>query len=404
MNISEPLSFNVTIFPFDKSIIAPRSKSHTNRALICAAFAQENVVIRDLSNSTDVTTLIDCLKKIGLVIKENGEECEIGNSFPECEVPSKEPIVLNTGDGGTTNRFLLALLSLGKNKYILKPEHGMKERPMDELFSALREFDISVERTGNEGEMSVQGPPPRKLPAIEMDCSRSSQFASAMMMSYPQGHFTFKNLKTSKKYLDLTNHVMREIAQKRQYDIPVDWSSLSYPIALATTLGKVVLTGVKYIDELQGDSILMKLLRDNGGKISMSPEGMVIEKADLKPFDLDCSHCPDLVPTLCYLASSIEGKSVLRNVKVLRHKESDRLKELFNLFSLFQIPYHYDEEGDILSIEKSEKIDTAIEYNAPADHRMIMVAYLFMRYHGAGTILNAQYVSKSFPGFFEQLS
>ncbi len=401
MSLSEPTSYKVEPALFDSVITPPSSKSYSNRALICAAFSQDEVRVLNLSDSSDVVTLVACLKKIGVVIEKKDQEWLVKNSFPECEKVSEEEIILETGDGGTTNRFLLALLALGKNKYVLKTSYGMKKRPMGELITALREIPVNVEI--NDENITIQGPPPKKFGRIEVDCSKSSQFASALLMAFPTAHLVFNNLNTSKKYFDMTRLVSREIAQKRLFEIPYDWSSLSYPIALGVTLGKVVLKNVKLIDELQADSTLMKVLRGSGAKISRSDDGLVVEKSDLKPFDVDCQDCPDLVPTLAFIASTIKGESKLKNIKVLKYKESDRLRELFHLFDEFKVPYQYNENEDTLTLEKGSEAVEFVTYKAPDDHRMIMTAYLFMRYHNGGDIFNYRHIEKSFPHFFKEM-
>jgi 3-phosphoshikimate 1-carboxyvinyltransferase len=401
LNSSELTNYKIKTGKFDKVIIPPTSKSYANRALIYAAFSQEIVRIKKMAPSSDVRTLLDCLKMVGLDIEESNDEIIFHNSFPECEKSQDKEIILETGDGGTTNRFLLALLSLGKIKYILRPSYGMTSRPMDDLISALREMSISIEE--KEGAIVVQGPPIGKIDKIEIDCSRSSQFASALMMAYPTAHLILKNLNTSKKYLEMTRIVGKEIAQKKMFEVPYDWSSLSYPVALGATLGRVVLKDVKFIDELQGDSALMKILRSSGGKISMSSEGICVEKSELNAFDFDCSNCPDLVPTLAYLAATIDEASKLRNIAVLKFKESDRLKELFEIFNLFNVDYSYDGSIDTLTLSKGQGCVSPVVYRAPADHRMIMTAYLFMRYYCGGEIFNYSHVSKSYPNFFQTM-
>ena len=401
MNSLENTSFKINKKPFHKTINAPTSKSYSNRALICAAFSQTPVKIFNLSDSTDVITLKSCLEQIGIDFKQNENELIINNSFPECEKLSEQAIILDSGDGGTTNRFLLALLALGKNKYILKTKYGMSSRPMTGLLDALKELSVEIETS--ENEISIQGPPPKKIGKVEVDCEKSSQFASAMLMAFPTVHLIFKNLNTSKKYFEMTRVVSKEIAQKKFFQIPFDWSSLSYPIAMAVTLGSVILKDVKLIDELQADSVLMQIIRSSGAKITSTDDGLKIEQTELKPFEIDCSDCPDLVPTLSFLASTIKEPSYLKNIKVLRFKESDRLQELFKIFELFNVKYSYDEDKDILKLSKGDVVEKSIEYQAPADHRMIMTAYLFMRYHQGGEIFNYQHVNKSYPNFFNEM-
>ena len=73
------------------------------------------VTVFNCSDSSDVTSMLSVFKKIGLEIKKNGSDVTVVNSFPDCEKKiNSEVIEIQTGDGGTTNRFLLPLLSVGK--------------------------------------------------------------------------------------------------------------------------------------------------------------------------------------------------------------------------------------------------------------------------------------------------
>ena len=94
---------------FQKSVIIPTSKSYANRILILAALCPSVITIEGLPESTDVSNLISCLQQVGLEFsKDSKGHLKVLNSFPECEKnTSLDTIVLETGDGGTTNRFIL---------------------------------------------------------------------------------------------------------------------------------------------------------------------------------------------------------------------------------------------------------------------------------------------------------
>ena len=64
----------------------------------------------------------------------------------------------------------------------------------------------------------------------------------------------------------------------------------------------------------------------------------------------------------------------------------------------------YDFKEDELSIIGQVKSSSSIDYDPPVDHRMVMVAYLFMRFNGGGKVSNSHAVKKSFPRFFEEMA
>ena len=137
MNNLKKLVYKVTKGSIAGAITVPSSKSHANRALILAAISSHDVLLTNIPPSTDVLTMLDCFNKIGLKVEKNKYGIKIIGSFPECETSIDSPLVLETGDGGTTNRFLIPLLALGKREYIIQPFGHMKKRPMETLFNAL---------------------------------------------------------------------------------------------------------------------------------------------------------------------------------------------------------------------------------------------------------------------------
>ena len=142
-----------------------------------------------------------------------------------------------------------------------------------------------------------------------------------------------------------------------------------------------------------------------GGKLEFKSSGLSLKKADgLRPIDVDCSSFPDLVPTLAFVCSYINGTSMLRNLKVLHYKESDRVKEIIRVLELFEVNFQYDQENEVIKIigDKNQKKVSFKEFNPPPDHRIVMMGYLFMRRNSGGKISNSHHVNKSFPDFFKK--
>src|SRR3989339_1533417 len=101
-------------------IVVPTSKSYANRLLILAATDPREIHLKNLPPSSDVTAMIRCLQQVGVIIERyEGNSVIVKNCFPECEVQNNQITELLTGDGGTTNRFLLAFLARGKCRYRL---------------------------------------------------------------------------------------------------------------------------------------------------------------------------------------------------------------------------------------------------------------------------------------------
>lgn len=396
-----------SIKDFDITLKVPTSKSYANRLLILAAIKKESVRLNYMSRSTDVLTMIKCLKAIGLDISEHGDSIIIKNSFPDCESNTiGSEICLDSGDGGTTNRFLISLLARGKKTYLLNASGGMRSRPMDEVVKCLRSLnvDISEGSPSDKFWIKINGPMNLKsVSKIYVDSSRSTQFATSMALSLADTNINVDavNVENSKKYFDLTTSLVLTFKELSEYNTPVDFSSLSYPIAAALALGKVNIQNCFSIDKFQADSILIDLVDKFGGKFEFDSNGLHITCGEaLNSVDLDCSGFPDLVPTLAFISSYASGISVLRNLSVLRHKESNRVDEVIKVLQLFGIKYELNSSDDLKIYGNENYHSDYIIFDAPEDHRIIMMAYLFMIKNRGGKISNYIHVNKSFPDFF----
>ena len=397
--------FKTTASSFGKKMRIPTSKSFANRALVLAAISTKEIILNEVPESTDVLNMITCLREIGLDIKTQGTSVKVINSFPECEIENDKVIDLKTGDGGTTNRFLIPLLALGSNSYNLIASEMMVDRPMDELDETLTDMGVRVQRD-EQHWFKLQGPYQINKHVIEVDCARSTQFATGLALSLSKINVDIEpvNLRTSRPYWDMTVNLIEMFEENCVFDVPVDFSSLSYPLALGILSEGVLVQNCKGVDRYQADSALIYILEQVGAHFEFLQEGLKLSKfPDLPAINVDCRNCPDLVPTLCFLASYANGESFLENVNVLKHKECDRLEEMLKMMDAFGVKARYCENDDALIIQGRKPHSSNVDYDPPVDHRMVMVCYLFQRYNGGGTLTNAHCVDKSFPSFFEAM-
>ncbi len=402
---SENSHYKVIESHFNKEMILPTSKSHANRALILGALKGNNFRIDHLPESSDVQNLLSCLSSIGLRIKKINDSVIFQNSFPECESLSNGNVIdLHTGDGGTTNRFLIALLARGTKTYRLFPSEKLASRPIDDLLTPLRALGVVFENSTQAAWLKLRGPAKFGASPLEIDCSKSTQFASALMLAFSNTNQTFhlNKISASETYLKLTSHLIKETAHKNYYNTPLDYSCLSYPLALAVIKGKVLIRNCHDIDPYQADSKFIDMLISSGADIKWSELGLVVTcNKKLKPFEVDGREFPDLIPTLVYLAANIKGTSTLKHLSVLRHKESDRLVELIELLKIFLVPFHFDESQDELRITGTEIKPGSYVVKPKRDHRMVMTAYLFLRTCGGGQLAEVDCIEKSFPHFLQ---
>lgn len=379
-----------------EEILIPSSKSYANRALILASRKQSPVTLKRIPQASDVTILIDCLKTLGIDISSQGDEVIIRNSFPECEKGDAE---ISVGEGGTTARFIAALCLTGSSTYTLKLGKRLKARPWQEFIDQVNSLGATAKL--QDDKLSLKGP--LKLPTrLEVDCSKTTQFATAFqLIAPPDVKVIPTNLRSSESYWKMTEKIIHDL-NADNYSVPLDWSSASYPLAFAALHQTIRFPGLTY-DEFQADAKFLSILKKFEA-VTEKSSGLEVHSGKSEGnLSFDVNDALDLVPTLAYYLSHIKGTHRLSGIGNLVHKESDRLSEVIKLMSIFKRKAEVQNEALIIH-GHHEKISQAVTLNLPDDHRMVMVGTLFLLHHAGGTVSPAEAVNKSYPDFFDLIS
>jgi len=116
--------------------------------------------------------------------------------------------------------------------------------------------------------------------------------------------------------------------------------------------------------------------------------------------DVDMNAMPDMVPTLAAIAPFASSPTRIRNAAFIRHHESDRLRALAR--ELRRLGATVNEFDDGLGIEPSVLKPATIEtYD---DHRIAMAFSVAGLKLASVRIKNPGCVSKTYPGFFDDLA
>ncbi len=394
-------TYSISSGPIKSEIILPRSKSYANRLLILSALSKTETVLSHLPDVDDVIFLTEALRKIGIkIIKKEHSHYILGN-FPNC-VTSNSPIQLDVGEGGTTARFLAALLALDHHEYHLHLSGKLSQRPWKELIETLKALKVKIHL--QDDILSIKGPVEFTDEKLIISAKRSTQFASALALAFSTHVEVIpKELLSSVSYWKLTEDLIQNFKTQNHFNIPIDWSGASYPLCFAALNQETRFPGLK-VDLHQADSKLFDILNQLGGIKSIDEEGITIcpIKQNIKDLNINVEDCLDLVPALAYLLSHIDGSHTLTGVSNLVHKESDRLSEIRKLLKLFDRETVYHQHNDTLSIlghqnRKEESVSVITE----PDHRLVMTASLFLKHHSGGNLAHPEAVQKSFAQYFQ---
>ena len=81
-----------------------------------------------------------------------------------------------------------------------------------------------------------------KSEIIDVDCSKSTQFISGMMLGYANHGVSFNpiGMVSSTKYFEMTKKAVNDFKSGAQsFFVPVDFSSLSYPLVFSIGEGEI---------------------------------------------------------------------------------------------------------------------------------------------------------------------
>lgn len=408
--------------PVAGSVRLPGSKSITNRALVVAALAGGSSRLVGALRADDTDAMVTGLNRLGVPVRWEGELLVVdgsGGSLGDGDVE------IDVAGSGTTARFLTAASTLHDGRVVVDGNRRMRQRPIGDLVRALSQLGAAVEVLGEEDR-----PPVRvhgsglEGGAVMLDASRSSQFASAVLMvaPYAAGEVLIELTGdiVSRPYLEQTIQVMNAFGVEARWDGPTtlvvpqgryegrefvvegDASAAAYPLMAAAVCGGTVRVGPLPADSVQADLGLLSVLETMGASISR--EGDQVELTghpdDLQAVERDMNDAPDAVVALAVGALFATGTTSLTNIANLRIKESNRIDDLAaELVKLGGVvttgPDHLTVAGGDLTPARIDPHD---------DHRLAMAfAVAGLRIPGV-EIADPGCVSKTWPDYFAALA
>ena len=328
----------------------PASKSLHQRALVLAALCDD---APHLSMHAGAHAAGEDVRRCAAAV------AQLGSWQGTALGASRERLILDLGEGGTAFRFALALSTLrpAGARTLVRGRPVLLRRPHRPLQLALRRLGGQLKRR-HSGAVRVLGGGLRGGCSLTLDTSRSSQFASALLLVAPRiGGLTLHLPApvSSEAYLDLT------ISLLRRFDVPVTRVPArgSHPLTIAVEAcaphaaaftiepdasaaaawwaaaalseGEAVVPGLPATTG-QADAALWGILRrfgaevfeDEAGDVGVRGRGCLVAPAE--PIDLRSS--PDLLFLVGALAARADGETRIRGVSHARGKESDRVAVL----------------------------------------------------------------------------
>ena len=392
----------------NKTVQISGSKSISNRLLILESLF-DTIKIGNLSNSQDT----QLLKKALSEVKD----------------------IVDIHHAGTAMRFLTSYYAIREGKTTVLTGSGrMKERPIKNLVSALRDLGADIEYMENEGfpPLKIMG---KKITqtSVNVPANISSQFITSLLLiagKLENGlEIHLVGEVTSRSYIEMTLDILTNFGIKNKfeentikvepfhsegtsatesYEVESDWSSASYFYSICALGRETIHLKSFYKASTQGDSAIAKIYEDFFGiKTTFSEDEHKLTLEPQPDFSfpekiiLDMNNCPDIAQTLCVTADALKIPFEISGLGTLRVKETDRLLALYNELKKLGT----DTEITDLTIQSLSfgEPEEHISIKTYQDHRMAMSFAPFCLI-GELNIEQEDVVEKSYPMFWEDLA
>jgi 3-phosphoshikimate 1-carboxyvinyltransferase len=395
--------------PTDATVALPGSKSITNRALILAALAEDESLVRRPLRSRDTLLMAGALRALGVGIDDVGQDWRV--------TPGglRGPATLDVGLAGTVMRFVPPVAALATGEISFDGDPHARKRPMGTILAALRVLGADVE--GDALPFTVRGTGAVPGGSVTIDASGSSQMVSGLLLAAPRygkgAEVRHEGPPVpSAPHLTMTVGMLRDAGATVEtgpdvwrvqpgalrggaFDVEPDLSNAAPFLAAAlVTGGRVTVRGWPAQTTQPGDE-LRHLLTAMGASVTHEDGDLTVRGGAVHGIDVDLGDVSELSCVIAALAALADGPSRLRGIAHMRGHETDRLAAL--TAEVNGLGGDVRELPDGLEI-RPRPLHGGV-FHTYDDHRMVMAgAVLGLSVPGV-EVENLQTVGKTLPEF-----
>ena len=434
--MSNIIKINNKIESFKKIIKVPGDKSLSIRWVLFSSLAAGTSTARNLLMSEDVMAAINAVKKLGIKVIINKNECKIfGKGIDGYKY--KKNLIINAQNSGTLGRLILGFLVNSPEAIHLIGDKSLSRRDFRRVSDPLSKFGAKFKlKNNNFLPLKIYGTSNLK-PIKYIENKGSAQCKSSIIFAAMRtdGTTTIKAKKSRNhtellcKHLKLPINIKNyknfdEIKIKKvkkintlNYNIPSDISSSAFFIVL-TALSKNSELIIKNVNINPSRIGIITILKKMGVKITFKNQKIYKgeRKADIKVIsakNIKAIKCPpklnsgaiDEFLVIFLVAAKAKGISYFSKLGELNQKESPRLKWAEKILTRLGVKTFITNDSikiygkPNLNLNSKNKI---IIKNYLKDHRVFMTSYIAASAFGGSWIINDKdSINTSFPNFLK---
>jgi 3-phosphoshikimate 1-carboxyvinyltransferase len=409
----------------------PGDKSISHRALIFGALTVGETRISGLLEGEDVINTGRAMRALGAGVERTGEgEWRVqGVGVGGFGAPERP---LDFGNSGTGCRLIMGAVAGCPITATFDGDASLRKRPMQRILDPVTRMGARLMRAGDGGRLPITlAGAHDPIPVVYRTPVASAQIKSAVLLAglAAPGHTVVIESEASRDHTErLLAHFGAEVLiesdgpQGRRITlqgqpeltptpvmVPADPSSAAFPMVAALIVpgSQVILedvmtnplrTGlITTLREMGADIEALDTRSDGGEEIT----DFRVRASQLRPVDVPPARAPAMIdeyPVLAVAASFAEGTTVMRGLKELRVKESDRLAAVAAGLRVNGVEVEI--EGDDLIVHGKGRPAGGGTVATHMDHRIAM-AFLVMGLASEKPVAvdDMSFIATSFPAF-----
>ncbi len=417
----------------DATLTVPGDKSMSHRAAILGGLASGASTIRNFLPSEDCVNTLNAMKALGA---ENNVLAEMPGHGPVDLVIhgtsmqlSAPTAPIDCGNSGTGMRLLAGMLAGQSFASRLFGDDSLSSRPMGRITVPLGQMGAKIETLGEKPGCAPLHIHPAELEPVRYEMPvASAQVKSAVLLAGMFTHGTTTVVQPAETR-DHTERMLEsfgvpthregnaisvrggQVPHACDFTVPGDISSAAFWLVAAAALPGARLC-IKNVGLNPTRTAIIDVLARMGAKITLRHailEGEAmgdihVEGAGLSATTIQPAEVPNLIdeiPVIAVAAALANGRTVIRNARELRVKETDRITTVVN--NLRAMGGVVEEFEDGMEIEGGHPLHGAT-LDSFGDHRIAMAFAIAGLFADGGTrILNTACVNTSYPGFAHHL-
>jgi 3-phosphoshikimate 1-carboxyvinyltransferase len=404
-------------------ITVPGDKSISHRAIMFGSIAQGITTVCGFLRGEDNLATLNAFRAMGIGIEDDRELLRIrGKGLHGLTEPAD---VLDCGNSGTSMRLITGLLAGQRFFSVLTGDRYLRNRPMGRVIEPLSRMGgrIFGRAGGDKAPLAIAG---KELEGIAYSSKvASAQVKSAILLAglYAKGETEVREPHLSRDHsermllhfgaaVDTFGGGVRVRGGReltgREITVPGDISSAAFFLVAATIVpGSELLirgvgvnptrTGILDILIAMGADIELLDRRDASGE---PVADLLVRSARLKGIEIGGDLVPraiDEFPVICVAASLAEGRTVIRDARELRVKETDRIAAM--AANLIGAGVEVVETEDGMEITGREHLKGCVA-ESRGDHRVAMSMLVAgLAADGPVTVHDVECIATSFPDF-----